>query len=92
MKADTHTPAEIFGRDIRYLVPLFQRPYVWNKTDQWAPLWEDVRAVAEQALEGNKGYGAQEIPRISSAPSSWNSSGRRACSSRSGMSSTGSSA
>ncbi|MER5418214.1 DUF262 domain-containing protein [Streptosporangium roseum] len=63
MKADTHTPAEIFGRDIRYLIPLFQRPYVWNKTDQWEPLWEDVRAVAEQVLEGKKGiYGAQEIP------------------------------
>ncbi|MEU0478550.1 DUF262 domain-containing protein [Streptosporangium sp. NPDC006013] len=63
MKADTHTPAEIFGRDIRYLVPLFQRPYVWTKDDQWKPLWEDVRAVAEQVLEGkSSAYGAQEIP------------------------------
>jgi len=29
------------------LVPLFQRPYVWNQADQWEPLWEDIRNIAE---------------------------------------------
>ena len=63
MKADTHTPAEIFGSDVRYLVPLFQRPYVWNRTDQWEPLWQDVAAVAEQILEPRRGsLSGQEIP------------------------------
>lgn len=28
MKATPLTPAEIFGNQIRYVVPLFQRPYV----------------------------------------------------------------
>ncbi|MBB4920014.1 DUF262 domain-containing protein [Streptosporangium saharense] len=51
MKADTRTPTEIFSAPIRYVIPLFQRPYVWNREDQWGPLWEDVRKVAEQVLE-----------------------------------------
>ncbi|KRF29470.1 DUF262 domain-containing protein [Phycicoccus sp. Soil802] len=50
MKATPLTPAEIFGNQIRYVIPLFQRPYVWNEKDQWAPLWEDVVEVAETVL------------------------------------------
>ena len=34
----------------RLLVPLFQRPYVWNEENQWAPLWADVTRVAERRL------------------------------------------
>ena len=48
MKATPLTPAEIFGNQIRYVVPLFQRPYVWNEVDQWAPLWSDVAGVADR--------------------------------------------
>jgi len=40
----------IFGQDRRLLVPLFQRPYVWRKEQQWEPLWEDIRTVAERIL------------------------------------------
>lgn len=50
MKADTLTVKRIFGKDIRYLVPLFQRPYVWNKEEHWEPLWIDVTNVAERLL------------------------------------------
>ena len=28
-------------------IPLFQRPYVWQRDRNWQPLWEDVRRVAE---------------------------------------------
>lgn len=51
MKADTVDLAAIFGKQVRYLVPLFQRPYVWNEEDQWEPLWQDVRAVADRQLD-----------------------------------------
>ena len=51
MKADTRSPAEIFGYHIRYVVPLFQRPYVWNEQDQWEPLWDDVAAVVDRLVE-----------------------------------------
>jgi len=50
MKASTHSPAAIFGLPVRYVVPLFQRPYVWTMTDQWEPLWEDVRALTERLI------------------------------------------
>lgn len=36
---------------MRYVVPLFQRPYVWSREAQWEPLWEDIRNVADQLLE-----------------------------------------
>lgn len=63
MQAYTRGPAEIFGNHIRYVVPLFQRPYVWNKTDQWAPLWDDVAGVAEAVLTAPLNvFGAQPIP------------------------------
>ncbi len=42
MKPATHTVNELFERDVRYVVPLFQRPYVWDRDDQWEPLWEDI--------------------------------------------------
>lgn len=51
MDADTHTPKALFKKDIRYEIPTFQRPYVWNQRDQWEPLWDDVRNVSEVYLE-----------------------------------------
>jgi uncharacterized protein with ParB-like and HNH nuclease domain len=51
MKAEALTPADIFGYHVRYVVPLFQRPYVWSRQDQWEPLWDDVRAVAQRLLD-----------------------------------------
>ncbi len=47
MQAFTRSPAEIFGYDIRYVIPLFQRPYVWEEEHQWYPLWADVRRIAD---------------------------------------------
>lgn len=32
------------------VVPPFQRPYVWDQDDQWAPLWQDIRRVVEDRL------------------------------------------
>lgn len=50
MKAAPRTPAELFSAPVRYVVPLFQRPYVWNEEEQWAPLWTDVVNLAETTL------------------------------------------
>lgn len=52
MKADTYSLVTVFDPNARYLVPLFQRPYVWNLEDNWKPLWEDVRRVADEFLDG----------------------------------------
>lgn len=32
----------LFEPNVQYQIPLFQRHYVWDKEDQWQPLWEDI--------------------------------------------------
>lgn len=44
------TVMNVFTQQTRYTVPLFQRPYVWKRDEQWEPLWEDIRATAERVL------------------------------------------
>lgn len=51
MKADTLSLKALFQKDIRYIIPTFQRPYVWNQEDQWEPLWNDVRNTAERYID-----------------------------------------
>jgi hypothetical protein len=57
VKPDTRTVKELFERDVRYVVPLYQRPYVWSADRQWQPLWEDIEAILEQRLNGGSGDG-----------------------------------
>jgi hypothetical protein len=52
MKPDTRTVRELFQSDVRYVVPLYQRAYVWSAERQWHPLWEDIEAVLEHRLRG----------------------------------------
>lgn len=40
----------VFMQPQRLIVPLFQRPYVWNQDNQWEPLWGDVTRVALRLL------------------------------------------
>jgi hypothetical protein len=42
MKPEKMTVLEVFQRERRLCVPLFQRAYVWNREQQWEPLWEDI--------------------------------------------------
>lgn len=44
------TVYELFERDLRYVVPLYQRAYVWEEEGEWEPLWEDIRSRAEEVL------------------------------------------
>ena len=55
MKAETVELLALFDRDIRFLIPIFQRNYKWNEDDHWGPLWEDIRGVAEDILEFGEG-------------------------------------
>lgn len=43
---------ELFGREIHYQIPRFQRRYIWNKEKHWRPLWDDVKRIAERLLQG----------------------------------------
>src|SRR5690242_18443132 len=51
MRPNTYTVQDLFERDVRYLVPLYQRPYVWDEEHQWAPLWDDVLALLQHQQE-----------------------------------------
>ena len=51
METNIRNPRDLFQPGIRYIVPTFQRQYIWSKGDQWEPLWEDLRGVAEKYLE-----------------------------------------
>ena len=40
----------LFGDQVSYQIPQFQRPYAWGEGEQWFPLWEDVRNLAKRHL------------------------------------------
>ncbi|MCA9231776.1 MAG: DUF262 domain-containing protein [Caldilineales bacterium] len=50
MQVGNITIRQLFQQDRRHVVPLYQRPYVWQQETQWEPLWEDIRAVAERLM------------------------------------------
>jgi len=60
MKSDIVNPKHLFQKNVRYLIPMFQRPYVWNQEDQWEPLWDDVRNVAERYLDNLQELGSDQ--------------------------------
>lgn len=51
MKPSKLSLIEIFEKQRRYVVPLFQRPYVWDQEEQWEPLWEDISGRAHAVLD-----------------------------------------
>lgn len=63
MEANPRTLLKVFQPDIQYVVPIFQRRYVWNEEDQWAELWEDlVDVIADiERVEALNAAGA-ELP------------------------------
>lgn len=50
MDARIHEVGKLFQTPCRLVVPLYQRPYVWTKEQQWEPLWSDIRRLAEELL------------------------------------------
>ena len=54
MQTSIMVPQELFIKVVRYEIPLFQRPYVWNQDDQWEPLWEDVSDKAAAIIENGQ--------------------------------------
>lgn len=59
MDTQVRTPQAIFMQPQRLLVPLFQRPYVWNEELQWEPLWKDLERVANRVVGSP---GTQQAP------------------------------
>jgi uncharacterized protein with ParB-like and HNH nuclease domain len=45
---------DLFNKQIRFSIPVFQRHYVWNMQDQWQPLWDDFINKLNERKNGNK--------------------------------------
>ncbi len=54
MQAHTKSIFDLFEQTRRYVVPLFQRQYVWSAERQLEPLWEDVLDKVEDRLAGRE--------------------------------------
>lgn len=52
MRANAISLLGIFEPKIRLEIPIFQRQYVWGRTQQWEPLWEDIERKFTDYLEG----------------------------------------
>ena len=42
------TVVELFNKQIRFIIPVFQRHYVWNEVEHLEPLWEDIINKCEE--------------------------------------------
>jgi hypothetical protein len=42
---------QLFSTDVQYEIPVFQRQYVWTKSKQLEPLWEDIETIADRAMQ-----------------------------------------
>ena len=51
MTADTKTLKGVLGSDRRFVIPVYQRPYVWTREGQWESLWSDVESTATRLSE-----------------------------------------
>lgn len=54
MQANPRPLDALFSSQLRYVVPMFQRLYVWAENPQWSTLWEDVTEKALLQLKGIK--------------------------------------
>lgn len=50
MDANTRKLERIFDQTVTYQVPLFQRPYVWDRENNWEPLWDDIQSLLDKHL------------------------------------------
>ncbi len=54
MKSDDITIQQLFQDRRQYMVPFYQRTYVWTRSNQWDQLWEDILGKAEAILSENQ--------------------------------------
>jgi hypothetical protein len=78
MDAKPLSIARLFKNSGQYVIPVFQRHYVWDRENQWEALWEDILSQARSRLDGapkphycgaivldqKKQQGIDELPRF----------------------------
>src|SRR5690554_3653287 len=53
MKPFSRSIIELFDGKKRYVIPMFQRQYVWREDRQLGRVWEDLKAKTEQRQDNN---------------------------------------
>lgn len=85
MKANETTFQHVIEETKQYIVPLFQRPYCWDKS-QWETLWndlvdmQDVVRPRSRVISSNVTLQSQSVPAgqtCTSTPSSLSAYGKR---------------
>ena len=61
MEPRNYALANLFENQGIYVVPRYQRLYVWNQKDQWEPLWEDVIEIAGDLLNEATDRNSEEV-------------------------------
>lgn len=46
----TQTIYDLFNGRIQFIVPVYQRAYIWNEEENWSVLWEDIADTAERYI------------------------------------------
>jgi len=54
VKSDDITIQQLFQDRRQFMVPFYQRAYVWTRSGQWEQLWDDIRVKAESRVTGSK--------------------------------------
>lgn len=57
MEANPVRIVQYFDGEKQSIIPLFQRPYTWNKRN-WQSLWDDIMAYYEEVVSGSHFMGA----------------------------------
>jgi len=52
MQANPRSLDTLFNSQLRYVVPMFQRLYVWQQKPQWETMWEDIVEKSDLQLQG----------------------------------------
>lgn len=52
MQANPRSLDALFNSQLRYVVPMFQRLYVWQQKPQWETLWEDIVEKGDLQIQG----------------------------------------
>ena len=54
MQSEIVNVNKLFINPDQYVIPPFQRGYAWSNEDQWEPLWQDIKNIAERDEEATK--------------------------------------
>lgn len=67
MQAGEVKLGKVFANDHQNVIPIFQRPYVWEQESNWLPLWKDVRTATEEVEAEQESQAGARRPRLSNA-------------------------